>query len=564
MAATGLRVCLLGPVQGVCNGAVVPVGGARRAGLLALLASRQPHSVSRAELVDGLWGDDPPQTAVNSIQVHISALRRAVGAEAIETHGDGYRLAGGATVDAVQFARELVRGQAELDRGEAHAAARTLRAALALWQGPALADVRGAPFADIEATRLESLRLTALSLRIEADLALGRHRDVVPELQALVAQEPLREEFRGTLMRALHRCGRQGEALGVYDEGRRLLREELGVEPSAGLRELHQRLLTQPDDESGAARTGMIHRALPNLLDETVGRLADLRSLEALLAADHSRLVTILGAGGVGKTRLSIELAHHVGRRYRDGVVFVPLAEAEKPTDVAATMCSALGIPAADDADGALLSALQARQTLVICDNVEHVTEAGPMLVSLLGAASGLQLLATSRQPLQLHAEQLYRLEPLGTEHSSTTPAPAVELFLRRARASDPTFEPNDHDRATIQEICYRCDGLPLAIELAAARVHLLGVAGLLDRLMDPLPILSAADNAVDERHRTLRGSIARSFHGLTPGVRKAVPLLSVHRGRLHPGCCRGCRESRRRPGDPVRPDVARPQPAAS
>lgn len=529
-----LRVLLLGPVQCRREGAVVPLGGARRSALLALLASRHLHSASRAELVDGLWGDHPPLTAVNSIQVHVSALRRAVGPDAILTQGDGYRLAGHVEVDATDFARHLVRGQDEMARGEAHVAARTLRKALLLWQGPALADVRDAPFAAVEAARLEEMRLAALTSRIAADLTLGRHHDVVPELQALVAQEPLREGLRAALMRALDRCDRKGDALAVYDAGRRLLRDELGIEPSQALRALHHQLLTQPDDEAwrGSAPDGTTRRFLPSLLDETVGRHADVELLEALLATQGARLVSVLGAGGVGKTRLSIELAHRVGPRYRDGVVFVPLAEAEKPTDVAATICSALGVPAADDAERALVSALRHRQMLVICDNFEHIIEARGTLSSLLDAAPDVQVLATSRQPLKVRSERLYRLEPLVSPGASAgASGPAVDLFVLRARAADPSFDPDPHELVTIGAICDRCDGLPLAIELAAARVHALGPAELLTRLKNPLPVLGIDRAEMTERHQTIRASISWSFNCLPAGVRESVPQLSVFHG---------------------------------
>jgi predicted ATPase/DNA-binding SARP family transcriptional activator len=532
VATAGLSVCLLGPVQCWRDGAAVPLGGARRAGLLAFLASRHPHSVSRAELVDGLWGERSPMTAVNSIQVHVSAVRRAAGPETIVTHGDGYQLAAAAAVDAAAFARDLVRGQAELARGESHEAARSLRKALSRWQGPALSDVRDAPFAAVEAARLEELRLLALTSRIEADLVLGRHHDLVPELQALVAQEPFREGLRIALMRALHRCGRQGEALAAYDEARRLLSRELGTEPSSALRELHQRLLTSPDAEAaGGTQDGLITRVLPNLLDETVGRQADLVAVEKLLASDRARLVTLLGPGGVGKTRLSIEVGHHVRRFYRHGVVFIPLAEAEKPSDVAPTICAALGIPAADDAQEALASALHARQMLLICDNFEHVVEAGAMLTSLLRAAPGVTVLSTSRQPLKIRAEQLYRLAPLAVADPTPGHSPAVELFVLRARAADPAFDPDDPDLRTIGSICDRCDGLPLAIELAAARTHALGPSELLERLGDLLPVLSAGSTDLTQRHRSLRASIAWSFKGVPPPLEHLVPQLSVFRG---------------------------------
>ena len=269
MAGTGVRISLLGPVRCLREGAAVALGGSRPTGLLAMLATRQPHPVSRAELVDGLWGDDPPRAVVNSIQVHVSALRRAVGRDTIVNVGNGYQLTDVATTDAADFSRLLATGLDELARGEAHVAARTLRSALQLWAGPALADVLDAPFATIEAARLEELRIRAATGQIEADLQLGRHHDAVPELQALVAAAPLREELREALVRVLHESGRRAEALAAYEEWRLLLRHELGLEPSAVLQALHERLLRLPgqDEIDMYSHRWDVPRQLPVHLD---------------------------------------------------------------------------------------------------------------------------------------------------------------------------------------------------------------------------------------------------------------------------------------------------------
>jgi predicted ATPase len=354
---------------------------------------------------------------------------------------------------------------------------------------------------------------------------------VVTELQVLVAREPLREELRELLMRALYGVNRQAEALAVYDAGRRLLRDELGLEPAATLRALHRRLLTQTEEVVAPPAIPTVRRnLLPGLLDETFGRDRDLAALESLLGEGRGRLVSLLGPGGVGKTRVSVELAHRLGDRYRDGIAFVPLVEAEKPHDVAATICSALGVPAAEDATESLVAALQTRRMLLICDNFEHVSDAGELLLRLLESAPGLHVLVTSRVTLRLRGEQQYRLEPLA--HQATAgPSPSVALFVARARAADATFDPTEQELVDIAEICARCDGLPLAIELAAARVRALRVAELLDRLADPLPVLRGTSPDLPERHRTLRASIARSIEGLPTTTQRALGRLTVCRG---------------------------------
>ena len=375
------------------------------------------------------------------------------------------------------------------------------------------------------------MRFAALTSRIEADLARGMHDECVPALQTLVAQQPLREGLREMLMRALYRSDRQAEALAVYDAGRRILRDELGVEPSPALREVHRRVLTQTEPSAPTTRGARSPRPrLPSLLDETVGRAGDLEVIEELLTTERTRLVSVLGPGGVGKTRLSIELAHRISDRYRDGVVFVPLAEAQTSADVAAIICSALGVPAADEAEESLLRERKSRQMLLICDNFEHVTEASGLLARLLGAAPGIHILATSRRTLGLRGEQQHQLEPL-TNPSEHDASPAVHLFVARARSSDARFNPSERERADISKICGLCDGLPLAIELAAARTHALSVPELLARLTNPLPLLSSTGADRPPRQQTLRASIAWSVDGLPQQVQRVLAQLTVFRG---------------------------------
>lgn len=532
MTAETLRVCLLGDVQVLSGDEPVSLSGAQRLGLLALLALRAPRSLGRWEIIDALWADSPPPTAVNAVQVHVSALRKALGPGSVVIAGDGYRLGGEVAVDVAEFVAACRRGASELTRGQAGTAAQTLRQALELWRGPALAGLEAAPFLAVERTRLEEARLSVLEQRIEADLELGQHRAVVSELESLVARQPLREGLRALLMQALYRCGRQAEALAVYDVGRRLLQDELGLDPSPALRAVHQRVLSQVESVPvPSAVRPESRRELPALLDETVGRTEELAALAALLEDRHGRLVSLLGTGGVGKTRLAVEFGHHVADSTRDAVVFVPLGHAEKPADVPAAICQALGVRTGEDAVTSLESALRGSHTLLICDNFEHVADAAPLLPRLLAVAPDLQVLVTTRQPLGLRGERFFTLRPLAAAGASEQPSLAAQLFLARVRDYDPTYEPTEAEVDDIAEIAQRCDGLPLALELAAARTRALPVAELNRRLSDPLSLLAGGARDVPDRHRTLRASIGWSVGALTGDQARFLTQLTVFRG---------------------------------
>ena len=525
-----MEVRLLGEPSAVRAGVPVVLGGRRRGAVLAVLALRAPRSVSRFELVEAVWGDDPPASAVNAVQVHVSALRKALGADAIETVGDGYRLGGGVATDVAAFDAAVLESTDQLARGQPAAAAERLHRALGLWRGPPLAGLEDAPFAGPEVQRLLEARLRAIEQRIEADLAVGRHREVIGELGALVTQHPLREGLRGLLMRALYRSGRQADALAVFDQARRVLRDELGVDPSPALRELHQQLLNQTDDHTPVAGEVPLVRAapLPALLDATVGRDADLDAVQALVRDPSVRLVSVVGPGGVGKTRVATELAHRAAGRFRDSAVFVPLAQAERHDDVAALLCAALGVPARGSAAETLAAALTARELLIVLDNFEHVLDAVGLLPDLLGAAPGVTLLVTSRQVLGIRGERVWHLDPL---QAATGQSAAVQLFVDRARATNPTWTPGEHDLTDIATICTRCEGLPLAIELAAARTRALTIAELRDRLESPLPFLDRGSRDLPDRQRSLRASIAHSVDALDPIDARFLAELTVFRG---------------------------------
>ncbi|WP_067179777.1 ATP-binding protein [Microtetraspora niveoalba] len=524
---------ILGPLEArTGEGEPVPVGGPRPRALLAmlLLAAGRPVGVDR--LIDGQYGDDAPAGAANAVQAQVSRLRRALPSGLIELNGAGYRLAiDPDDLDAHRFARLAREGRRLLAEGDHRSAARTLREALALWRGPALADVADAPFAPPQAARLEEARLAAREDLAEAELALPEGASTA-ELRALVAAHPLRERLRGQLMRALHASGQQAAALAVFDEGRRLLADELGTDPSPELAEIHLAILR--GEESRASGPG---RRLPARLGGFVGRSEELARIDTLR---DSRLVTLTGPGGTGKTRLAIEAGH---RRGRDAC-FVDLSPLDDGADVPRAVLGALGLretglraPALTPPDPAerLAAALADEELLLILDNCEHVIGAAAGLARrLLDACPRLSVLATSREPLGLTGETLVPLAPLavpppGTDLDEALGYPAVRLFADRAAAVRPGFAM----RPEVVEICAVLEGLPLAVELAAARVRTFTVEEIAARLDEHgrFALLSRGDRTAAARHRTLRAVVEWSWSLLDPDERAMARRFSVFSG---------------------------------
>ncbi|MFK0154561.1 BTAD domain-containing putative transcriptional regulator [Streptomyces sp. NPDC090493] len=509
-----MRFGILGPLD-VRTGDGTPLnpGGPRPRALLTLLLLDAGRPVSLQRLTDGLYGAEPPAGAANALQSQISRLRRRLAPHAeIEATATGYRLAAASdTVDAHLFETWSAAGRAALAAGDHRGAAARLREALALWRGPALPDL---PDAGAEAARLDELRLAAVQDRVEADLALGGGAELVPELRALLAGRPLSERLYGQLMRALHAAGRPAEALTVYEEARRTLADRLGADPSPELSALHLELLR------GAAPE---RPRLPVQLTRFVGREPELVRIAAGLAA--SRLLTLTGPGGAGKTRLAIEAAQQ-----HPGACLVELAPLTDGSRIPYAVLAALGIreglraPAADTTDR-LLAALEERELLLVLDNCEHlVEEAARLTALLLAACPGVRVLATSRESLGITGEVLVPVPPL-------PPEPAVRLFLDRARAVRPGFD--GHTR--VADVCAALDGLPLAIELAAARLRTLTPDELADRLQDRLDdrfrLLSRGDRSKAPRHRTLRAVVEWSWGLLDEEERELARRLTVFSG---------------------------------
>jgi predicted ATPase/DNA-binding SARP family transcriptional activator len=515
---------LLGPVEVLRDGEPVSLGAPKQRALLAELLLRRGQVVGRGELIDALWGERAPESATASLQVYVHGLRRALGADRIETRCNGYRVvASEDELDVGRFEALVNGGVAALARGAAAAAGDDLRAALALWRGSPLADLGDQPVAR-NAAVLAERRLVALELLGDADLELGNHDAVLSHIEQLIAEQPYRERLREQWILALYRSGRQKDALDAYRSTRSLLIEELGVEPGAALQELERAVLRQDPSLAGPARSSPASR-VPSAPTPLVGRRLEVAAVAASLRRDGVRLVTLTGPGGVGKTRLALAAAEELAPEVPDGVVFVDLAPVSDAALVADVIAASLDVAeGADDAVAAAAQHLRGRSPLVVIDNFEHVLAACPDVSALLAATSGLRILVTSRVPLRLSGEHEYPVPTLA-------PSDAVELFTQRAVALDPAFVVSGANATSVDEVCRRLDGLPLAIELAAARTRVLSPAALAERLAQALELLTQGARDLPERQRTLRATIDWSYRLLDEPERALLARLSVFAG---------------------------------
>ncbi|WP_202638645.1 AfsR/SARP family transcriptional regulator [Bailinhaonella thermotolerans] len=635
------------------DGVPVALGGGRVRALFALLALNAGDTVSAGRLIDGLYGERAPAGAANALQSGVSRLRRALGEDGLVEYGPaGYRLAADpAEVDVRLFERLAAEGRRALAGDDPEGALPPLREALALWRGPALADVRAAPFAAPQAARLEELRVSALEDRVEAELLLGLPQSPIADLRDLIAAHPLRERPRAQLMRALYAQGRRAEALAAYEDLRQTLAHHLGTDPSRELTALHLSLLTDtvpgaaampgpaapgttapgtvstpgpaapgaapaplpaargrapadsgrtpspappygirpgapvtspravqpeatppdavqpdavhPDATPGAVRpdaappygagveaggrpraagAGAAVRAtarwgVPAQVSSFVGREEELARVGERL--ERGRLVTLVGAGGAGKTRLAVEASG----RWDGEVCFVELAPLTAGDDLARAALEALGVreSASLTARGVpvdslerLIAVLSERPALLVLDNCEHlVGDVAALAQRVLAACPGLRVLATSREPLGITGEALCPVPPLPLPGEDDDPlsSPAVRLFAERAAAVRPDFALGEGDAELVARLCRALDGLPLAIELAAARLRALPLEEIAARLDDRFALLSRGSRTAQPRHQTLRAVVAWSWDLLEEDERVLARRLTVFAG---------------------------------
>jgi predicted ATPase/DNA-binding SARP family transcriptional activator len=433
-------------------------------------------------------------------------------------------------LDVHRFEELVQQGQRALVRGAPGLASDRLHAALALWRGPALADVAEGGTLALEARRLDELRLVCIEDRIEADLALGHHAELVPELERLVGEEPLRERLWRELMLALYRSERQSDALAAYSRARKLLDEELGLEPSEELRALERDVLRH---DIAAVPPAEERHNLPAQTASFVGREDELAELETLLR--DQRLVTLTGVGGAGKTRLALAVAARQTGAWPGGVWLVDLTPLSDSTFVVSTVATTLAVGELDiPARESLLTHIGGSELLLVLDNCEHlVTACSELAEALLSGCPNLRLLATSRMPLGTVGEHEYRVDPLPTPGEAASVAeiehaPSVQLFLERGRAVRRDLVATGDGLATVAKICRELDGLPLAIELAAARASVLSLSEIAERLSDRFRFLRAWRRVADPRHQTLQATMDWSYRLLSDDERELLRGLSV------------------------------------
>ena len=547
-----MRWCVLGPVEIAAEGRRETIGSDRQRTLLAALLAARRERLSTSRLIEAVWADEPPPSARKSLRSHIARLRSelaavsAASAESLLTEPGGYRLmVDDDDLDAARFEALVERARA-LHRSETARAVELLDEAEGLWRGPAFGDLADHEVVRFEATRLDGLRATAVADRVDGLLILGRHQEVIGELEARLAAQPLDERACAQLMLALYRDARQADALELYRRTRERLREELGVDPSPPLVGLHERMLRQDEDLTapggaigpapasppGGARAG---RAEGD--DRLVGRAEDLEATTRLV--QQAPLVTLTGPGGVGKTRLAEALAAGLAAEFDDGVAIARLASVRDPGGVATAALDSLGVPPPGGRalEDAVALAVGERDLLLVLDDCEHLlAPASSLVATLLRRCPAVRVLATSREPLRLPGERIWRVQPLAVppadaDAAQVAASPAGALYCARAVAAEPTFELTEQDATTIAALCRRLDGMPLAIELAAARVRSVGPVDLLDRLSDRFAVLTGGPLVDGGRHRTLQTVVDWSYGLLEHAEALLFERLSVFAG---------------------------------
>jgi predicted ATPase/DNA-binding SARP family transcriptional activator len=540
-----MQVRILGPIEAAIDHEPVVLGGAKQRSVLAILAIRHGQVVSSDELIEEVWGDDLPSNPLNTLQYQIAQLRKLIEDDSsnpqfLVTRSPGYLLDPKTTsLDASTFDTLVEKGRTALAEGDDVLAAELVDEALSLWRGPAFADFRYDDFARSYAARLDDARLAAEELRIEISLSSGRHTEAIPRLKQLVSEHPLREGLWAQQMVALYRDGQQTEALRAYQSARTAL-GDVGIDPSTELRALEQQIIEQDPALDGpkqpAART---RNNLPSTPNSLVGRVQTVKDILSTLAS--SRLITLSGPGGSGKTRLAIEAAEQSLERFEGGVWFVPLDQIEEPPLVPAFVGRSIGMKERPDIDVAdnIAATLADRPVLLIFDNAEHIVEAtAELTATLLTKCPNLTVLVTSQALLDVHGEVVFSVKPLSLPGDTSSifdrleDVDAVALFIERTVAAGTTTEEwDDESYAAAANIVAALDGMPLAIELAAARTRSMSLDEIADGLNDRFDLLSRGPRDAPLRQRTLIATMEWSVGLLTPTEQSALSRLSVCTG---------------------------------
>lgn len=521
----------------VNGGSVAPVAAPKQRELLALLLINANTTVSRDRITDELWGAEPPSP--NTVRFHISKLRKILGGDPspLVTAENGYRLdIQPHAIDANRFESALAAAATAIE-ADVEAAAEHIARARDLWRGDPYPGTEYRRFAEIEIRRLHELHRTFLAREQEIALARGRHEEAVSELEGLVSRYPLHERFWELMMLALYRSGRQADALRTYQRAKDTLGEELGIDPSIALSNLEEQILLQAPSISHRPTTPS---NLPTPASSFVGRTNELSELASLVLAE--RMISLVGTGGIGKTRLSVEIGHRLRNRFPDGVWFCDLAGTESNA-VAATVVRALPVEEDSDTDP-LDTAVQwtaDRTALLIVDNCEHlIDETGDVILDLVARCPQLHVIATSRERLGVDGEHVWDLDGLGLPPATANTndllqSEAVQLLVDRAKRADRTFLVSRDETATVAELTIALDGIPLALELVAARLRNVSLEEMLNDITSGLDAVADVRRRGPDRHRTMRAALDWSYQMLDDTTAAIFRAIGVFRGGIDP-----------------------------
>jgi predicted ATPase/DNA-binding SARP family transcriptional activator len=534
-ASAAVEFRVLAGVQALRDGEALKLGGPRQRALLALLLLADGRPVPADRLIDELWHGKPPPGAAGTLQSYVSRLRSALGANgAIAGNESGYHLdVDEQSVDARRFERLVDEGHAALERDAAQRALERFEAALALWTGTPFGDVGDEGLLRAEAGRLADVRHRAREGLVAAKLQLGSGEELIDELESLVAEHPYRERLWQHLMLALYRAERQADALAAYRRAREAL-DELGLKPGEELKQLEAAILRH---EVPPVRPLEARHNLPSPLTSFVGREAELAEVDRVIA--DARLVTLTGVGGVGKTRLALEAARRALPDLPEGVCFIDFSPVEDAAFVARHVAAALEVrePRETTIEEMLVARLREAHLLLVLDNCEHLRrQIAELAHLLLTSCPRLRVLATSRETLGVPGEADYPVPPLALPPSGAGPdelraSEAVSLFLVRARETRPRLRDDGSALHSAAQICRDLDGLPLALELAAARAKALSLEEIASRLENRFRFLVSWRRLATARHRTLREAMDWSYDLLPQEEQALFARLSVFAG---------------------------------